>query len=97
MAVQNKKRFEIIKIMIENGHIKEFRQIFDYIPKSIIKEELRTNNDRITRLISNVGEFRLEEILTVSELLHTDFIKTVQIACTQILNEELRKSKRRKR
>ena len=83
--------------MIDSGHIKEFRQIFDYIPKSIIREELGTSNDRISRLIENVKEFKLEEILTISELLRTDFSKTVQTACTQILNEQLRISKRRKR
>lgn len=79
--------------MIESGYIKEFVQIFDHIPKTVIKDELGTNNDRITRLISNVREFSLGEILTISQLLETDFRKIIAIACTQILNEELRRSK----
>ncbi len=42
--------------MIETGHITEFRQIFNYMPKSPLGKYLHTNNPRITRLISEVDD-----------------------------------------
>ncbi|MET3885164.1 hypothetical protein ABIE54_004053 [Chitinophagaceae bacterium OAS944] len=42
------KRYESIKFMIETGHITEFKQIFNYIPKSLLGKHLHTNNPRMT-------------------------------------------------
>ena len=39
-------RTDIIKPLIESGHIKEFRQIFIYVPKTAVAEDLGIHFNR---------------------------------------------------
>lgn len=61
------KRYKVVKVMIENGAITEFRQIFEYIPKSIVANDLGTNYNRLIRLLKKVEDVSLEEIFKLSE------------------------------
>lgn len=85
------KRYKAVKIMIESDNIVEFRQIFELVPKSVLARELRTNNNRMTKLISNVRRFSLDELYRISRAMTIDFRKLVSITCTQMLNDENRK------
>lgn len=71
-------RYESVKVLIETGRIQEFRQIFSYLPKSIMAHDLGTNNNRMTRLINHVEQFSLEELFRISNLLDVNY-KTVLI------------------
>jgi plasmid maintenance system antidote protein VapI len=71
-------RYESVKAMIESGRIHEFRQIFNYLPKSILAHDLGTNNNRMTRLINHVEQFTLEDLFRISNLLDVNY-KTVLI------------------
>jgi hypothetical protein len=85
------KRYDSIKIMIETGHITEFQQIFDYIPKSLLGKHLRTNNPRMTRLVSNVDDLTVKEIATISDLFNVDYNKMIHIVFAQYLkNKKIR-------
>jgi hypothetical protein len=72
--------------MIETGHIKEFKEIFHYIPKSLLGKHLRTNNPRMTRLVENVDDLTVHEIFSISALFGVDFNKITHIVYTQYLN-----------
>ena len=66
-------RYNIARIFIEKGEIKTIAQIFDYIPKSVVSHEIRTNNNRFTRLINDPLEFKLivcrhESVVALSHL-----------------------------
>ena len=82
------KRYKVVKTMLDKDIIIEFRQILEVLPKTVIARELRTNNNRMTRLLSNVREFSLDELYRISRALTIDFRKLVFITCTQILNDE---------
>ncbi len=59
-------RYNIARIFIEKGEITTIAQIFDYIPKSVVSHELRTNNNRFTRLINDPLEFKLIELSKIA-------------------------------
>jgi hypothetical protein len=81
------KRYDSIKFMIESGHITEFREIFDYIPKSLLGKHLHNNNPRMTRLMSNVDDLTVHEIVSISTLFNVDYSKITRIVFTQYIND----------
>jgi len=81
------KRYESIKFMIEAGHITEFKQIFHYFPKSLLGRHLHTNNPRMTRLVFNVNDLTVQEIVSISTLFNVDYTKMTRIVFTQYLKD----------
>jgi hypothetical protein len=74
--------------MIETGHITEFQQIFNYIPKSLLGKHLHTNNPRMTRLVSNVDDLTVHEIVSISTLFNVDYTKITHIVFAQYLKDK---------
>jgi len=81
--MSDEKRYDSIKVMIETGHITEFKEIFDYLPKSLVGKHLHTNNPRMTRLITDVSDLTVKEIVSLSMLFEVDHTKISQIIFTQ--------------
>jgi len=87
------KRLDSIKVMIDAGHITEFKQIFHYIPKSVIGKHLRTNNPRMSRLVLRVDELTVHEIVAISALINVEYTKLTGIVFKQYFNDHKRRSK----
>jgi len=66
-------RYEALNALLTSGRIKSFSEIFDYIPKSVVRKSLKTNNNRITSLMFNPAGFTFEEIKTLSDLMNYNF------------------------
>ena len=62
-------RYNAVRALFEQGEIKTFAQIFDYIPKTVVGSELRTNNNRITLLIKDPLKFKLIELTKIANLI----------------------------
>jgi hypothetical protein len=82
-------RYNIARIFIEKGEIKTIAQIFDYIPKSVVSHELKTNNNRFTRLINEPLEFKLVELSKIAKLIGIETKVLVNMA----LQDETRRSR----
>ena len=89
--MSDEKRYDSIKVMIETGHITEFREIFDYLPKSLVGKHLHTNNPRMTRLITDVSDLTVKEIVSLSMLFEVDYTKISQIIFTQYFKNNKKK------
>jgi hypothetical protein len=61
-------RYEIVKTMIDNNYIKSFKEIFSLIPKTIIAVQMRTNNNRMSRLIKHPLQLALWEVDKLASL-----------------------------
>ena len=61
-------RYETIRLLIKSGSITDFRQVFSHVRKTTIARDIRTNNNRITRLMTKAEEFTVEEVFIISEL-----------------------------
>jgi hypothetical protein len=82
-------RYNIARIFIEQGEIKTIAQIFDYIPKSVVSHEIRTNNNRFTRLINDPLEFKLIELSKIA--------RAIGIETKVLVNMALQDENRRNR
>src|ERR1044071_9694427 len=86
-------RYKAIKILIEGRHITEFKEIFTHVPKTIMAHDLGTNNNRMTRLITNVDQFTLAELYKISDLLDVDYKTIFTLAHTQHFGNDKRDKK----
>jgi hypothetical protein len=82
-------RYNIARIFIEKGEIKTIAQIFDYIPKSVVSHEIRTNNNRFTRLINDPIEFKLIELSKIAKAIGVETKVLVNMA----LQDAVRRSR----
>ncbi|OQP52605.1 hypothetical protein A4H97_25110 [Niastella yeongjuensis] len=73
-------RYNVARIFIEKGEIKTIEQIFDYIPKSVVSRELKTNNNRFTRLISDPLAFKLIELSKIAKAIGVETKVLVNLA-----------------
>lgn len=85
-------RYNIARIFIEKGEIKTIAQIFDYIPKSVVSHEIKTNNNRFTRLINDPLEFKLIELSKIAKAIGVETKVLVNMA----LQDEIRRSKNKR-
>jgi hypothetical protein len=86
-------RYNIARIFIEKGEIKTIAQIFEYIPKSVVSHEIKTNNNRFTRLINEPLEFKLIELSKIAKAIGIETKVLVNMA----LQDESRRSRPGKR
>lgn len=80
MAEKKDHRYKTIKIVMEAGQIKNFKDIFKIIPKSVVGKDMHTNNNRMQRLIDHPGEFTMDEINRIAELIGCEYIALRQLA-----------------
>lgn len=86
-------RYTTIKVLMASGHITTFRQIFNYIPKTIVYKDLRVNFKRFSKAILNPSGLSLGELRTLAEFFDIDTKKLIDMAYMQTLTS---KNKRKK-
>lgn len=78
-------RYDIIKVLIEAGKITSISDIFIYIPKTIVYQDLGVNFNRFVRAITDPAIFKLEELRKLSEMFGVDAKKIIDMAYEQSL------------
>jgi len=91
MAGKKHKGYNTTKLLIEGNQIKEFRQIFDYVPKSTVYKDLGINYTRFTRAVKNIPEFKLQEIYHLARLINIDEKILLDLAHAQHVADKKRK------
>lgn len=83
-------RYDLIKPMINAGNIASFNDIFKYIPKTVVANDLGKKVDRFTALMNRVEKFSIEELFTIARFCSIDELKILEL----MYNEHL-KNKRK--
>ena len=87
-------RYKTVKVLIESGIITEFNQIFIYIPKSVVSEDMGINYSRFVRLLQQVELFRLKELIMMSGFFEVEGKAFIELAHSQYLSDKKVKSKK---
>jgi hypothetical protein len=66
------KKLEIAKELLEEGKIKTFGGIFDYVSKTSISAKLGINYKRFLRLAANPIQIKYRETYSIAKLLGVD-------------------------
>jgi hypothetical protein len=87
-------RYKTVKVLIESGIITEFNQIFLYIPKSVVSEDMGINYSRFVRLLQQVELFRLKELIIMSGFFEVEGKAFIELAHMQYLTDKRVKPKK---
>lgn len=66
------KRHKTVKILIEGGHVSEFREIFDHIPKTTVAAELGIHFNRFNNFMEKVGAMGISDLFLLSGYFEID-------------------------
>jgi len=65
-------RYDLIAPMISAGRIKHFRDVFNYIPKTVVAHDLGINNVRFNKLMDNVEGFLLRDLFRLAGFMEVE-------------------------
>lgn len=68
------KKYEKAKALFDNGLIKEFKEIFDIVPYSIVCKKLKTNNERFKAKLEDPMTLKIYELNNLAGLLNIDSV-----------------------
>ncbi|MBS1606667.1 MAG: hypothetical protein JST42_28685 [Bacteroidetes bacterium] len=67
--IKRDERYTIVRTMFDAGHVASFSDIFKYIPKTVVANDLGKKVDRFNKLMEKVERFTLEEIYMIGNFL----------------------------
>ncbi|GAA0548136.1 hypothetical protein [Chitinophaga japonensis] len=73
------RRYKTVKALIESGQLKNFQDIYDILPKSVIGADLKINYYKSTKHYNNPGTFEVDEIIKLSRLIEVDDVVLYQL------------------
>lgn len=88
------KRYKTVKHLIESGHITEFREIFDTIPKTIVATDMGTNYKRLLRLVENVDQFKVADLYSLAGMFEVDRLVFMKLVIRQSETEGGKRKKK---
>lgn len=68
----DKDRIDSLKVLVEGGIITRYRQLFEYMPKSVIAKEMVYNYQSLTRKILNPLHVDFHHIMDLNEVTGID-------------------------
>lgn len=87
-------RYKTVKLLIESNIITEFNQIFTYIPKSVVSEDMGINYSRFVRQLQQVDLFRLKELIILSSFFEVDQKVFIDLVLSQYHSDKKVKTKK---
>lgn len=87
------KRHKTVKILIETKNITSFSDIFEHIPKTTLASELGIHFNRMSRMIQNVNEIKVNDIFLFSGYFEIDARLLFELIYNQHGGKKSRKTK----
>lgn len=82
--------------MIDKGEISLFKEIFDYYDITPVINHLKTNHATLTGYIINIGQIRVNKIISIAEYFDVDERKMISIVYNQLMADRKVKKPRNK-
>lgn len=74
------KKFEKAKLLFDQGLIKEFKELFDILPYSVIAKKINTNHGRLKAKLEDPMTLKLYEIKAIAKLINIDPVSLFALA-----------------
>lgn len=84
-------RYELVKPMVEAGKIDVFNDIFKYIPKTKVANDLGKKVDRFNELMTNVDRFTIKDLFLIAK-----FCDLAEEKILELMLKQYRETKSRK-
>ena len=80
------KRHKTVKILIEGGHVNEFRDIFEHIPKTTVSDELGIHFNRFNNFLDKPSEMKVSDLFLLSGYFEIEGQKMFELINNQVSN-----------
>jgi hypothetical protein len=77
--IKHDRRYELIKTMFNAGKIKTLNDIFGFVPKTVVANDIGKKVDRFTALINKVERFTLEDLFQIAKLCDLEESQILQL------------------
>ena len=77
-------RYQTIQGLLKAGAIKQFTDIFTWIPYTVLATDYGTNNNRMKKMIKDPSLWQLMDIYKLAELIEYDAKKLALMAVDQV-------------
>ena len=74
------RRYHAVKVLIDAGDIESIIHIFDFIPKTIVCNDLHINRQRFNQAIHNPSLFKKSDLEALAKLIGTSYRKLSIVA-----------------
>ena len=78
------KRYKAVKHLIEIGQILKFREVFDFIPTSIVYKHVGVNYFRFKNMITKPKLLTIEELYIMASFFEVEIKQLLAIVFNQI-------------
>lgn len=72
-------RFSAVKSLIETEKIKQFQDIFEIVPKTVLGKAIHMNGRTLSRKAEKTGLFTIDEIDALAREFDVDFLAMVKL------------------
>jgi len=86
-------RYSTISVLIESGHVKSFRDIFQFIPKTTVYKDLGVNFNRFSKGVHDPSAFSMKELMVLAEMFGINAKLLIDMAYEQSMAAKKRKQK----
>lgn len=91
-TMERDPRYKAVKLLVEDGQITLFNEMFRYIPKSVVAADLGKQNIRFTMLMKHIDRFTLKDLFLLGKFFELDERKIFELAYQQYLQQKTKKS-----
>ena len=85
-------RYKAVKLLVEDGQITLFNEMFRIIPKSVVAADLGKQNIRFTMLMNRIERFTLKDLFLLGKFFELDEKQIFELAYQQYLQQKSKKS-----
>ena len=74
------KKLEKAKLLFDEGLVKEFKDLFDVVPYSVMAKKLNTNNVRFKAKLDEPSSLKIGELQVIASILNIDPVALFALA-----------------
>lgn len=78
------RRYKAVKGLIETNNIKSFEDLFDVIPPTVVRKDLRLNDKSMTLRLTKSESFSMKDLLRLAELIECDPLLVIKLVMVEI-------------
>ena len=87
-------RYDLIRSLYDRGKIGSLNDIFKYIPKTVVANDLGKKGSRFSELLANVGAFTLDELALIGKFCELEESLIFQLAEKEYFLQKQQKTHR---
>jgi hypothetical protein len=86
--------YKIVAKLISDGDIKSFRDIFEDLPKTVVKTDMRMHHITFAKRLKHPESFTLKEMIHLASLIGVSHMTLIELIYKQYLSDQKLKPKK---